>query len=90
MLGSSATTAPCTLVPSAFMPSYAACCALGLMVSDTLPPWGDWLSTRSMTRFTNSAESLPERMEFSLFSTPPRPQSREKKPVRWAYCMPAG
>ena len=78
MRGSIATTAPWTSSPSALSPSYAAFCASGSMVRVTLPPLGAWLSARSTTRLTNSLESLPERMEFWVASTPPRPQSREK------------
>src|SRR4051794_70691 len=88
--GSIATTAPRTLSPNARSPSYAAFCASGSTVRVTLPPLGAWLSTRSITRLTNSEESLPDRMEFCVASTPPRPQSREKKPVRWAYSGPCG
>ena len=79
MRGSIATTAPRTLLPSARSPSYAAFCASGSTVRVTLPPLGSSSSTRSITRLSmNSRESLPDRMEFWVDSTAPRPQSREK------------
>ncbi len=73
MRGSIATTAPRTLSPRSFSPSKAAFWASGSMVRVTLPPLGDSLSTRSMTRLTKSLESLPDRMEFWVASTPPSP-----------------
>ena len=76
--GSIATTAPLTLVPSLRRPSNAAFCAFGLMVTVTLPPLGSSLPKRSITRLTNSEESLPERIESWLDSIPPSPKSREK------------
>ena len=71
--GSSATTEPCTFVPSARSPSNAASCALGSMVSATEPPLGWLLPSMSTTRLTNSRGSLPERISFWLDSTPERP-----------------
>ena len=53
---------------SAASPSAAALCASGSMVSSTLPPLGCSLPTRSITRLTNSRESLPERIAFSVCS----------------------
>jgi hypothetical protein len=69
VFGSRATTAPRALPGSAFNPAYAARWAAGLRVRSTLPPCG-WLSpSRPTIRLTNRLESLPERMEFSEFST---------------------
>jgi hypothetical protein len=70
VLGSIATTAPCTSEPSALSPSNAAFWAAGLIVSATSPPLVALPLTRSTSRLTNSRSSSPERKEFSVRSTP--------------------
>ena len=69
MDGSSATTAPSTLSPSARRPSNAASCAAGSTVSETDPPLGWLLPIMSTTRSTKSRGSLPDRMSFWVGSS---------------------
>ena len=84
MLGSSATTEPCTPEPSAPSPSKAAVCAFGSRVSCTRPPCGEALLSRSTSRVTKSRGSSPERTAFWVCSMPDWVK-KEKKPVTAAY-----
>src|SRR3954447_12938848 len=70
VLGSSATTAPCTSGPSALSWLKAAACAAGLIVSRMLPPLVALPLTRSTSRLTNRVSSSPERKSFCVRSSP--------------------